>query len=321
MSRQRWYPDAVVKRKDLNDLDTCVTVTLNEAPRAPYNVRVVFLHGTYVDMIAEQTSQTEELIEQARAELISAYNRGLFDMSDGHERNEDDEEEYHEELSFIETPYAEETEEEIHPDTGERRDDSFVLYYIEKDALTPEVFGLHTMDNENGDMIIELHEYTEEEYSASEPHNNVNTAKECIRLACTYDGPSDDWVYVIFSHGTFATIPLHMLREGETVEEAARDFLTCAQQQGAYDSLPLFEDENNQYGDYVAFLYQSPEMGSMNGVFNYFWEPQNYSVESQIIELRRADYREQKIVKILTAEDVKNASDSGLCPPPPARLS
>jgi hypothetical protein len=310
--KQTWHPDTAVKRKDLDDPEVCAEVTLQESPRPPYNARVIFKHGTYVDIIADDTSSAEDLIDIAKAALTTAFNRGSFEPSDIPEYNEDDEEKYYDELTLTDDPFSDEPDDDELPTEGERLSDDLLLFYMEKDALEPEPIGVHVTDesSEEGFLIWETDELTEtEEYSQASPRPDVNTPEECVRLASIYDPPYEGWVRVIFSHGTFVDVA-----DGETLgKEAliaeAMDYLDEASRNSGYDSLYLSEDENNEYGDYIAFLYQSYEMGCMNGVFNFFWERNDESVEKQIIALRTEDYNERKIVRILTCKDFPDNAD------------
>lgn len=310
--KQTWHPDTAVKRKDIDDPDLCAEVTLQESPRPPYNARVIFKHGTYVDIIADDTSSAEELIDIAKAALTTAFNRGNFEPSDGLEYNEDDEEKYYDELTLTDDPFGDEQDEDERNAEGERLNDGLVLFYMEKDALEPDPIGVHVTDesSEEGYLIWETDELTEdEEYSQDSPRPDVNTPEECVRLASIYDPPYENWVRVIFSNGTFVDVADGEALDREALIAEAIDYLDEASRHSGYDSLYLLEDERNEYGDYVAFLYQSYEMGCMNGVFNYFWERHGESVEDQALELRTEDYDERKIVRILTRKDFKDNVD------------
>lgn len=310
--KQTWHPDTAVKRKDLDDPDVCAEVTLQESPRPPYNARVIFKHGTYVDIIADDKSSAEELIDIAKAALTTAFNRGHFEPSDGQEYNEDDEEKYYDELTLTDDPFGDEQDENERPTTGERLNDSFVLFYMEKDALEPDPIGVHVTDesSEEGYLIWETDELTEdEELSQESPRPDVNTPEECIRLASIYDPPYENWVRVIFSNGTFVDVADGVTLDRDALIAEAIDYLDEASRHSGYDSLYLFEDELNEYGDYIAFLYQSYEMGGMNGVFNFFWERHGESVDDQAFELRQTDYEERKVVRILTLDDFKDSAN------------
>ncbi len=300
MKKQEFYHDSYVGRNDLSDVDRCVYLTLHQNPPPPYSVRVVFKYGTYVDMIAEVNSDAEDLIEQARSELLSAFNNGQFEPADSPERNEDDEEEYHEELTVTDDPFGSESSEEDPLESGEASD-HLTLFYIKKDALDPEAIGIRVNDDENG-YLYWMDEW--ENGSEDESHKDVNTAEECIRLASVYAPLCEGDVRVIFTHGTFVdlTKPRYSESDRQAVIEEAISYLEEDSQYSEHESLEL-TDDRNKFNDVLCFLYQSIEFGCMNGVFNLFWQPGNKYVHRDIIDLRNADCAEKKIAKILTAKD------------------
>lgn len=105
-------------------------------------------------------------------------------------------------------------------------------------------------------------------------------------------------VYVIFENGTVVGL-LENDQDIERFKVVAKKRLIESKNEGSVAS----QDYTNDIDDRrMSFLYQSQEMGCMNGIWNYFWEDEDdyfYNDEEIAREYRNKDIKDLKIRYIL----------------------
>ncbi len=233
MSIYDYYPDALVKRMDIEDPEACVEAALERHFDTPYSARVIYTNGTYVDLIADSNSKLAYLLARAEDALLYAYHTGRFGAMDENDQNTDDEEEDRDDLSITDEPYSDsENEPKEKRERSSYPNTQTVLYYMETDAqiLNPEWFVYHVggsriefdlRDESIAGISIDETVETFDERRRREKRKKVNSVEECLRLARDCDlSDDDDGIRIIFSNGVYIPYSLASL----TLFDYGRDF-------------------------------------------------------------------------------------------------